>query len=264
MNGWAHSNMTIASGNETQAFLLNGTNGIRLGSIAINVSSTGQIIRNVAFNDSVVQVEFDREGSVQLIINSSAKPSQVFADNNTLTMAQSISGLTPASEAWVYDQNSHTLIILADPMSITLIYGTATSTPIPEFPPALELMITVGWLAIVLMIRKGLNEHYTSHSAENRMTPRSVQQAEGKVKLTERGAVVDAAIPLILGFAAYAVAAVSTFSIPQLTHARLDPFAIVFFASMAGLLVIGLGYASIVLLGGICSLSIAGLIAQAH
>ncbi len=165
MNGWAHSNMTIASGNETQAFLLNGTNGIRLGSIAINASSTGQIIRNIAFNDSVVQVEFDREGSVQLIINSSAKPSQVFADNNTLTMAQSISGLTPASEAWVYDQNSHTLIILADPMSITLIYGTATSTPIPEFPPALELMITVGWLAIVLMIRKGLNEHYTSHSA---------------------------------------------------------------------------------------------------
>jgi len=92
------------------------------------------------------------------------------------------------------------------------------------------------------------------------MTPRSVEQAEGKP--TERGAVVDAAIPLILGFAAYSVAAVSTFSIPQLTHARLDPFAIIFFTSIAGLLVIGLGYGSIVLLGGICSLSIAGLIAR--
>ncbi|MGD0424733.1 MAG: hypothetical protein ABSA92_14940 [Candidatus Bathyarchaeia archaeon] len=165
MNGWARSNMTVATRNETQAFLLNGTYDIRLGSIAIYASSSGQVIRSVAFNDSVVQVEFDREGSVQLVINSSAKPSQVFADNNTLTMTQSISGLTPASEAWVYDQSSHTLIILADPMSITLIYGTTTSTPIPEFPAALELMIAVGCLAIMLIIRKALNEHYTSQSA---------------------------------------------------------------------------------------------------
>jgi Zn-dependent metalloprotease len=157
--------MTVATRNETQAFLLNGTYDIRLGSIAIYASSSGQVIRSVAFNDSVVQVEFDREGSVQLVINSSAKPSQVFADNNTLTMTQSISGLTPASEAWVYDQSSHTLIILADPMSITLIYGTTTSTPIPEFPAALELMIAVGCLAIMLIIRKALNEHYTSQSA---------------------------------------------------------------------------------------------------
>ena len=94
------------------------------------------------------------------------------------------------------------------------------------------------------------------------MTPRRVEQAENKGKLTERGAVIDAAAPLILGFVAYSVAAVSTFSIPQLTHVRLDPFAIALFTSIAGLLVIGLGYGSIVLLGGICSLSIAGLIAR--
>ncbi|MGD0424732.1 MAG: hypothetical protein ABSA92_14935, partial [Candidatus Bathyarchaeia archaeon] len=93
------------------------------------------------------------------------------------------------------------------------------------------------------------------------MTPRS-EQAQNEVKLTERGAVIDAAVPLILGFVAYSVAAVSTFSIPQLTHARLDPFAIVLFASMAGLLVIGLGYGSIVLFGGICSLGIAGLVSR--
>ena len=148
--------MTIASRNVTQVFLLNGTFGIRLGSIAINASSSGQVIRNVAFNDSVLQVEFDREGAVQLIINSSAKPSQVFADNNTLTMVQSSSGLTPDSEAWAYDQSSHTLIILADPMSITIVYGTATPTPIPEFPTALVVVIVVACLAVTLIIEKDL------------------------------------------------------------------------------------------------------------
>jgi hypothetical protein len=94
------------------------------------------------------------------------------------------------------------------------------------------------------------------------MTPRRVEQAENKGKLSERGAVIDAAAPLILGFIAYSVAAVSTFTIPQLTLVRLDPFAVALFTSIVGLLVIGLGYGSIVLLGGICSLSIAGLIAR--
>jgi len=89
-----------------------------------------------------------------------------------------------------------------------------------------------------------------------------LKQAENKGRLTERGAVIDAAVPLILGFVAYSVAAVSTFSIPQLTHVGLDPFAIALIPSIAGLLVIGLGYESIVLLGGICSLSIAGLLSQ--
>ena len=158
VNGWAHSNITMASRNVTQAFLLNGTLGIRLGSIAINASSSGQVIRNVAFNDSVVQVEFDREGAVQLIVNSSNKPSRVFADNNTLAMVQSSSGLTLDSEAWVYDQSNHTLIILADPMSITIVYGTATPTPIPEFPDALEIVTVAGCLAVTLTTEKDLRK----------------------------------------------------------------------------------------------------------
>ena len=94
------------------------------------------------------------------------------------------------------------------------------------------------------------------------MTPRMVEQAEKKGKPIERGVVIDAAAPLILGFVAYSVAAVSTFSIPQLTLVRLDPFAVALFTSIVGLLVIGLGYGSIIFLGGICSLSIAGLIGR--
>ena len=85
---------------------------------------------------------------------------------------------------------------------------------------------------------------------------------DGKRKLTERGAIIDTAAPLILGFVAYIVAAVSAFSIPQLTLVGLDPLAVALLTSVVGLLVVGLGYESIVLLGGICSLSIAGLISR--
>ncbi len=81
-----------------------------------------------------------------------------------------------------------------------------------------------------------------------------------KRKHTERGPIIDVAVPLTLGFVAYIVAAVSTFSIHQLTVSRLDPLAIALLTSTLGVLVIGLGYGSIVLLGGICSLNIAGLI----
>jgi len=81
-------------------------------------------------------------------------------------------------------------------------------------------------------------------------------------KQPKYGAIVDAAIPLILGFVAYAVAAVSIFSIPQLTHVGLDQVAIGCFTFITGLFTIGLGYESIVLLGGMCSLGFAGFVAK--
>ena len=86
------------------------------------------------------------------------------------------------------------------------------------------------------------------------------RQPKRKEKLIERGAIIDAAAPLIIGFVAYSVAAVSTFSMPQLT--KFSPFEIALLTSLAGLLVIGLGYASIVFLGGICSLGTAGLVGK--
>jgi len=89
-----------------------------------------------------------------------------------------------------------------------------------------------------------------------------VEQAAIKEKLRARRTVIDSAAPLALGFVAYAAAAVSTFSIPQLTHVHLDQVAIALLTSAAGLLVIALGYGSIVLLGGLCSLSIAGLFSK--
>ena len=74
--------------------------------------------------------------------------------------------------------------------------------------------------------------------------------------------VVDSAAPLILGFVAYSIAAVSTFKIPQLTHVGLDVFEIAGLTFVAGCFAIALGYESIVLLGGACSLSFIGFIAR--
>jgi hypothetical protein len=145
--------MSIGAKNVTQPIFMNGTDRVRLAYIAINSSSGDQIIRNIAFNESVAQVEFDHDGSVQLIISSSTKPAHVYADNMELTEVQSVSGLTPESEAWVYDQNTHTLIIFADPSSVTIIYGS-TAAPIPEFPPALGLVLIVSLGVSTIVARR--------------------------------------------------------------------------------------------------------------
>ena len=141
--GWARSNVTVASRNLTLPFLLNGTEEVKIGFIAVNASSSNQMISNVAFNDSVVEVEFDRNGSLQLTLNSSAKPSQVFADGIPLPEAESSAGLTPQSELWVYDANNGTLTIFADPTSVTLIYSVNSPnlTPVPEYSAAFWVVL---------------------------------------------------------------------------------------------------------------------------
>jgi len=163
--GWARSNMTIAARNLTQPIFLNGTGGVRLSFIRINASSTGQTIRNVAFNASVAQIELDSNGSIQLTINSSAKPLQVFADDYLLPEAQSSVGLTPQSDVWVYDSNSQSLTIFADPTSVTLIYETASATasPVPEYPATLDLTL-IGCIVITLLSVSTLGRPSRRHS----------------------------------------------------------------------------------------------------
>ena len=149
-NGWAQSNMTIDARNITQPVQMNGTDHVRLGYVAINSSSSGQLIRSFAFNESIAQVELDHNGSIELIVNSSSKPTQVYADNLELAEAQSLRGLTPESEAWVYDQNTHTLAIFADPISVTIVYAPI-ATPVPEFSAGLELALFTS-LALSVII----------------------------------------------------------------------------------------------------------------
>lgn len=155
LNGWAHSNITVAARNLTQPILMNGTQGVRLGFIMINESSSNQIIRKVAINETVAQIEFDHNGSIQLIINSSVKPSQVLADNTVLAEAQSLNNLSFWRQAWFYDPNNYTLTIFADPASVTLVYGLAqsTPTPVPEYMTTIP-QVLIGCLTITLLIGK--------------------------------------------------------------------------------------------------------------
>jgi len=146
--------MSVIAQAVTHAIFLNGTHGVILEGIAINASSNGQRIRNVAFNESIAKIDFDRDGSVELIVNSSAKPNVVYADDMQLAELQSTDGLNPNSEAWVYDPNHQVVTIFADPSSITLFYAPAP-TPVPEFPSSLAGLILLGTGAIfLLLIRK--------------------------------------------------------------------------------------------------------------
>lgn len=156
-SGWAHSNVTVAARNLTQPIFMNGTEGVRLGFIAINASSSGQFIRNVAYNESIAQIEFDGNGSIQVTVNSSAKPSMVFADGNLLSQAPSLVGLTPQSDAWFYDPNNQALTIFADPTSITLVYtptATGVTTQVPEYPVT-PYFALIGSLVITISLAAG-------------------------------------------------------------------------------------------------------------
>ena len=158
LNGWAKWNMTVAARNITQPILMNGTQGVRLGFIMINASSSNQNIRNLAMNATVAQIEFDHNGSLQVIVNSSIKPSQVLADDTILTQAQTLNGLTPGSEAWAYDSISHTLTIIADPNSVTLVYAltptTPASTPVPEYSGTFAVVFLACFALVILIGRR--------------------------------------------------------------------------------------------------------------
>lgn len=154
LNAWAHSNMSVVARAVTHAIFLNGAHGVELAQIAIAASSNGQLIRNVGFNESVVEVDFDHDGALELDVNSSAKPAAVFADGNELAEVPWNIGLSPNSNAWVYDENTHSLSIYADPSSVTIFYGSAP-IPVPEFPPTiLGMLFIVGLLGTVLAVRK--------------------------------------------------------------------------------------------------------------
>jgi len=157
MKGWAHLNMSVIAKNLTRSLFMNGTQKVKLGYIIINASSSGQLIHHIAFNDSITQITFDRDGSIKLVINASVKPARIFADNIELSEAQFLDGLTAESEAWVYNQTTHTITIFSDPASITIIYNLTptppTSTQIPEFPIEFEFVL-IGCLVAAFMITK--------------------------------------------------------------------------------------------------------------
>lgn len=145
--------MSVVARAVTHAIFLNGTHGVELAEIAINASSNGQMIRDVAFNESVVQIDLDHDGAVELSVNSSAKPAAVFADDRELAESQSSAGLNQNSNAWVFDQNTHMLTVFADPSSVTIFYGSAP-TPVPEFPFVYTPLVFLAALAATILIAR--------------------------------------------------------------------------------------------------------------
>ena len=158
LNAWAHSNMSVVARAVTHAIFLNGTHGVELAEIAINASSNGQLIKDIANNESVVEVEFDHDGAVELHVNSTEKPSMIFADDNQLTEVETADG-NMTSNTWAYNQNNHMLTVDADPSSITIVYGTYP-TPVLEFPSggtiAVIALVALA-SALFLLKRKQLN-----------------------------------------------------------------------------------------------------------
>lgn len=158
LQAWAHSNMSIVARAVTHAIFLNGTHGVELAEIAINASSNGQLIENIATNESVAQIEFDHDGAVELHVNSTDKPTAVYADDSELTEVEPGAGMNMTSNTWAYDQNSHMLTVDADPASITIIYGTS-ATPVLEFPSDTTIaVITLVAVASALFIFRRVRE----------------------------------------------------------------------------------------------------------
>lgn len=149
LKAWAHSNMSVVAKAVTEAIFLSGYHGVALSKIAIEASSSNQIISKVAYNETVVHIQFDRDGDVNLIVNSSVRPNAVFGDDMPLAEASSTEGLTPESEAWFYDEQSQILTISADPTTITLFY-MSVDTIIPEFPVASMIMF-IAFFAVLLV-----------------------------------------------------------------------------------------------------------------
>lgn len=169
VNASTHSNVSVVAKAVTRAIFLNGTHGVELAKIAINASSNGQLIRGVAFNESVARIDFDHDGAVVLTVNSSAKPTAVFADDKQLSEAQSAKGLNPNSNTWVYDQNHQVITIFADPSSITLFYGPAP-TPVPEFPSAMIALLLVSSIAAAIFAVKTKPRRASFEMVQNMQT----------------------------------------------------------------------------------------------
>jgi hypothetical protein len=119
------------------------------------------MINSVAFNNEIVQVEFDHDGGTELVIYASAPPAAIYADGRLLVEASSTSGLTFNSNAWAYDQGSGKLTVFADPSTVTL-YG---ASPVPEFPislTALTMMLAlVAAAATVNAVRRKETQKHT-------------------------------------------------------------------------------------------------------
>lgn len=122
--GWATSNSSVNALAEPHPAILDQQAGIDVYWVQLESSPGDQLIGNVAYNQSVLQVEFNRPGLVELSLQSTEAPAAVYADDIALraAMPQNLSFTEPG---YYYNQTSHIMTVFADPGSVTLFYGRA-------------------------------------------------------------------------------------------------------------------------------------------
>jgi hypothetical protein len=135
-------NVTVNDENMTEEIMLNQTGQVEMDNLVIISSSDNQVIENVAYNDSAVDIRLNQNGTVSLQLHVTVKPIAVYADDELLPEVSSLTALSLShGGAWFYDDSTHMLFIFADPVHLIFRYRAAT-TPVPEFP-SLSILATV-------------------------------------------------------------------------------------------------------------------------
>jgi hypothetical protein len=139
-------NVTVNSGDMTREIVLNQSGQVEMDNLVIVSSSDNQVIDNVAYNESTVDIRLNQNGTVNLRLHLTTKPVALYADHQLLLEAPTLSALSLShGGSWFYDEHNHVLFIFADPVHVIFRYRAPTPTPIPEFPDfsILTMLFTV-------------------------------------------------------------------------------------------------------------------------
>lgn len=126
---WATSNSTVGAVSDPHPTDLDQAKGIDVSWIQLESNPSGQVIQDVAYNQSVLQVQFNKPGLIVLSLESTQPPVAVYSDGIPL-QAAALQDISFSDQGFYYNQTSHVMTIFADPSAITLFYGlTPRSSP---------------------------------------------------------------------------------------------------------------------------------------
>ena len=131
---WAVGNVSVGSDQANMPLYLNGNLNVT------NIHSSIQI-SHIAFNQSVVQIEFSQSGPVTVTLMTSQTPASVYADNQEIS-------------TWSYTNG--VLTINADPSSITVFYAQASSAITSGMNSNNLLLILLGVTIVVSVLAAGI------------------------------------------------------------------------------------------------------------
>jgi hypothetical protein len=122
---WATSNITVDASSVGSQISISPSVFVR----NIQASNT---ISNIAFSQSynALQVEFSASGPVSLSLQIPSQPTSVWADSNQIA-------------TWSYSNG--VLTVTADPSTITVFFGSSSSSPLASF-------LEANWILILIVV----------------------------------------------------------------------------------------------------------------